>query len=254
MKIKWQLIIFLLLCAIAILASIAISTTEPFSELKNRVIYVFWTGTNEMSENRKQCLENLKRASECQVLLITPRNLNQYIIPGHPLHEAYEYLSYTHRADYLRTYFMHFHGGGYSDIKKTPASWVPAFEEIENDEKMYINGYREKRPGDIANPDVLKTHSYDKFIGNGAYIVRPNTAFTQQWYDEMMKLLDSKIEGLRKYHKSGVEKHPQECRERNPNYPIEWNEMLGRIFHKVQGDYMKNVAYSVPYPIVTDYR
>ena len=254
MKINLQLITFLLLCIIAIIASIAISTTEPFSELKSRVVYVFWTGNNPMSGNRKQCLENLKQVSECQVLLITPQNLNQYIIQEHPLHEAYEYLSYTHRADYLRTYFMHFHGGGYSDIKKTPASWVSAFEEIENNENVHINGYREKRAGDIANPDVLKTYSYDKFIGNGAYIVRPNTAFTQQWYGEMMKLLDSKIEGLRKYHKLGADKHPQECKEMNPNYPIEWNEMLGRIFHKVQCDHIHNIAYSVPYPIVTDYR
>jgi hypothetical protein len=81
-------------------------------------IYCFWTGDNEMSQNRLDGLHNLQTVSECEVILVTPQNLNQYILPDAPLHPGYKYLSETHKADYLRTYFMHFYGGGYSDIKK----------------------------------------------------------------------------------------------------------------------------------------
>jgi hypothetical protein len=43
-------------------------------------IYCFWTGINEMSENRKKCLEQLKEVSECNVILVTPVNLHEYIL------------------------------------------------------------------------------------------------------------------------------------------------------------------------------
>ena len=53
--------------------------------------------------------------------------LDKYILQEHPLHQSFNYLSETHKADYLRTYFMRFHGGGYSDIKKTSGSWIDSF-------------------------------------------------------------------------------------------------------------------------------
>ena len=78
-------------------------------------IYCFWTGTNEMNETRLNGLNKLRSVSGCNVVLITPDNLNDFLIE--PLHPAYKYLSLVHRSDYLRAYFMHYHGGGYSDIK-----------------------------------------------------------------------------------------------------------------------------------------
>ena len=47
-------------------------------------IYVLWTGTNEMSEDRKNAFENLKEVSECNLILINPSNLSNYIKPEHP--------------------------------------------------------------------------------------------------------------------------------------------------------------------------
>jgi hypothetical protein len=80
-------------------------------------IYVFWTGDNDMSSNRIKCLEDLKKRSEANVILVNNKNLHEYILKSNPLHPSYGYLSETHKSDYLRTYFMHFHGGGYSDVK-----------------------------------------------------------------------------------------------------------------------------------------
>ena len=53
-------------------------------------IYVFWTGTNPITDNRNTCLQNLEIISETKVILVTPDNLNEFILPSEPLHPAYQ--------------------------------------------------------------------------------------------------------------------------------------------------------------------
>jgi hypothetical protein len=155
-------------------------------------IYCFWTGDNEMTASRKESLENLKNISECDVVLITKRNLNPYILEEHPLHPAYQYLSETHKSDYLRTYFMNFHGGGYSDIKKTSESWKSSFELLRKSDK-WMCGYAEIEGGVGYAPNADK---WRELIGNGAYICKPQTPLTKEWYRRMISLLDLKLEDL----------------------------------------------------------
>jgi hypothetical protein len=81
------------------------------------------------------------------VEVITEENLP--IHPEFPLHPAFPYLSATHKADYMRTYIMHVHGGGYSDIKEIRGSWVNGFESLQ-DPEIWIVGYPEAKPDDIA--------------------------------------------------------------------------------------------------------
>ena len=221
--------------------------TENFES--NNIIYCFWTGNNEMSENRRKALNGLIEKSESNVILIDSSNLDSYILPDQPLHEAYPYLSYTHRADYLRTYFMHFHGGGYSDIKDTPESWTNAFNDMILNPEAYINGYPEKSAGDIAYGQV--SHLYEKLVGNCSYIVRPNTPFTEEWYNEMMALLDQKLPLLKE-----MTVDPNVPDNQSDQYPIQWNEMLGRIYHKVLAKYVDTdkILYTVPYPVTNEYR
>ena len=83
--------------------------------MNNKNIYVFGL-ENPMSKNRQDC-KTIDKVSQCNVILITPEKLNKYILNEHPLHPSYYYLSEVHKSDYLRTYFMRFYGGGYSDIK-----------------------------------------------------------------------------------------------------------------------------------------
>jgi hypothetical protein len=55
------------------------------------------------------------------------------------------------KVDYSRGYFMHFYGGGYSDIKHIHYDWLPYFEKLYNGaEDMYAIGYHELFPHDIA--------------------------------------------------------------------------------------------------------
>lgn len=130
------------------------------------VVYMFWFGYN-MSDDRKRCFEQFKEISETKVILITYKNLNNYILDSEPLHPAFKYLSYTHQADYLRTYFMNFYGGGYSDIKMTTGSWKKSFDDLYNSDK-WINGYQEIGYNGVA-VNYLKSNWYE-LIGNGAYI------------------------------------------------------------------------------------
>lgn len=209
----------------------------------NKVVYMFWTGSNEMSDNRKESLLGFIQTSEVPVLLITPKNLSKYT--DKPIHEAYNYLSETHKADYLRTHFMHFHGGGYSDIKKTTGSWVSSFEDIEKSDN-WICGYKEIRGGVAYGPLENK---WDELVGNGAYICKPNTPLSIDWYNEMIGLLDKKLEVL----KLNPAKHPQDDGAKS-GYPIQWNEMLGRIFHKVSYKYRHKMIRTLPISIFTSYR
>jgi hypothetical protein len=180
------------------------------------------------------------------VLLVTKGNLAGYILPDHPLHPAYQYLSETHKADYLRTYFMHFHGGGYSDIKKASGSWIESFTQM-NTTDAWMCGYKEIEGGVAYAPNADK---WRVMVGNGAYICKPQTELTAKWYSEMLALLDSKLDALRLHPSS----FPQDCSEVSP-YPIGWNEMLGRIFHRVSYEYSDKIINILPMPVcVGDYK
>lgn len=192
----------------------------------DRVIYCFWTGNNEMSENRKRGYNSLVENSGVDVRLITPHNLHQYILPAHPLHPAYENLSLVHKSDYLRCYFMHFYGGGYQDIKFNDKSWVKSFDKIMLDPSKWILGYTELhgwsmgRGQGIIDKDLQ--YYYKHCVGTGGFICKSNTKFTTEWYVELLKRMDSFEEDLKKY--------PGDIKGRNIGYPIKLLEILSQIW------------------------
>ena len=210
-------------------------------------IYCFWTGDNRMPTNREKSLEQLREKTNGYIILITPKNLKNYILNEHPLHPGYQYLSDIHKADYLRTYFMHFYGGGYSDIKKTRGNWVNSYLELINNPDRWICGYQEIEGG-VAYPPLKD--NYKDLVGNCAYICKPNTPLTTDWYNEMIKLLDNKYTSL----KENPAKSNYDCSPSKSGYPIEWNELLGRIFHKVSYNYKDKILQTLPQPIFENYR
>lgn len=202
---------------------------EPFSNITSKVdkvIYCFWTGDNEMSENRKKGYESLVNNSGIEVKLITPHNLDKYILPDHPLHTAYDNLSLVHKSDYLRCYFMHFHGGGYCDIKPNFKKWALAFDLITNNKETYILGTTEAdgismgRDQGIIDTD-LQTN-YLSCVGTCAFVCRSNTRFTTEWYTELLNRMDGFSDELQKF--------PGDVKGRNKGYPITLHGVLSQIF------------------------
>jgi hypothetical protein len=190
----------------------------------DEVIYVFWTGTNELTANRKKGLASLKEKSDVKIKLVTPTNLNEYIVQGYPLHEGYPYLSLIQKSDYLRCYFMLHHGGGYADIKPCINSWKPLFKKL-NDSNKWCIGIREKFIGGVPDMDgnigidCKKYHNI--LIGNaGGYIFKPNSAIAKEWIAEIHKRLD--------FYLSELKKHPGDAFG-SGDYPIPWAYLAAHI-------------------------
>lgn len=216
-----------------------------------KVIYIFWTGDNPLTENRVRNLEILKTLTGVKIELITPNNLSDFILPNYPLHPAYEYLSFNHRSDYLRCYFMHHYGGGYSDIKACQHSWLPMFEKLEKSSAWLI-GYPEIRKGHLGAwslPTIRQEMEkyFPLITGNGCYICRPNSPITQEWYAELHRRLDEKYELAKQ--------NPGNMWGDNAGYPFEWTELGGDIVHPIVFKYMKfTIKDKRLRPILVDYR
>lgn len=218
-----------------------------------RIVYAFWTGRNPMSERRKTCFESL-RNTEARIVLVTPDNLNQYVLPEAQLHPGYEYLSETHKADYLRTYFMHFYGGGYTDIKYSSESWEPSFRLLEQNDNLWAVGFAETAAGvapvkDPAMEELLRQNA-DSLIGNGAYIFKPNTPLTRRWYWRMLSVMDEIYEQLKAY----PARQPQEVFSNEYPYPLTWTELLGNVFHPICYEFREHFSRVLPQPNCWDYR
>ena len=211
-----------------LLNKVNISDRNFQSEKINRVIYCFWTGENKLTPNRVKGLKSLQQNSGVKVELITPKNLSKYIKSDDPLPEGYKYLSLIHKADYLRTYFMHHYGGGYADIKTFPYSWNMAFDKLENS-NAYAIGYPEISSLGVAqvkNKNLrndLNTY-WRLLLSNCAYIFRPYTKFTKAWLEEAKRRIKINLNKLKKH----PAKNPFG---KNKDYPIKWTYILGEIFH-----------------------
>jgi len=187
-----------------------------------------------MSRARLRGLMSLQSSCGVDVVLITPKNLDEYIVE--PLHQDYERLSLVHRSDYLRAYFMHHHGGGYSDIKPGLNSWRESFKCLGEN---YILGYREVGRWAVApcysKPGLRSKleKKWNSLVGCGAFICQPKTEFTREWLGEVEDTITLKRLALRAF--------PGNVMGDNPGYPLQWTEILGDIFHPLilkYGDYV----------------
>ncbi|HBR11518.1 MAG TPA: hypothetical protein DD740_04775 [Chryseobacterium sp.] len=253
-------------------------TGEPAPE----VIYCFWTGDNPLTENRKKGIQALEKNAGVPVKLITPENLPQYIKPGFPLHKGYELLSYIHRSDYLRCYFMHHHGGGYADVKPFNYSWKPAFEKLNGMKDKYIIGYPELLQGGLTpvkhsflpdrsvynNCEQLQDSEEKVFrdltkhtpllIGTCSFICKPNTPLTKDWYEELHRRMDIAYDSLKKFNAEEENKfiyYEMDYPQKGIGYPIPYFHLLGQIIHPLMLKYHRHITtYKKMLPVLKNYR
>lgn len=221
--------------------------------LSQRVLFCFWTGSEEMSSARSRALEILQKASGVNVVLVTQDNLHDWLVPNDPLHAAYPFLSSTHKSDYLRSYFMLHYGGGYADIKPLAFSWQNAFRYLEQTEYDFV-GAPEQRPEHVVGTAEMQAN-FSRFESNCAFIFRPGNSFAREWRMRVHAVLDAKLHDLTRhsghYHPRAIKRGVHGPRWRlwqmiPRGYPLEWNEIMGRIFHKLQWE--RPEAYSLQLP------
>lgn len=200
------------------------------------VIYVFWTGNNALTPNRKRGLQSLEQISGTKVKLITPNNIRKYVKSEYPLHEGYEYLSLIQKSDYLRCYFMLHYGGGYSDIKPCLMSWKNLFLELNDNDDKWCIAPREKYVGGVApvkgsiRSDLMKYHNI--LIDNSAFIYKPNSPLCKEWMEEIHARMD--------FYLPELIKNPGGIFDEG-NYPIPWAYLAGHIMHPLVLKYNEKV-------------
>lgn len=217
-------------------------------EPKKTPIYCWWTGTNPMSASRTARFEQLKKTCAPHIVFVTNQSLPTYILADHPLHAGFPYLSETHKADYLKAYFMHFYGGGYSDIKATTAPWTTAFAVLQ-EKDAWACGYPEV-PHGVSDKNPTLQDKWPELIGTGAYICKPRTPLTTEWYNELLSIMDAKLEDV----KANPAKNPQDKTGPGSLYPFSWSELGGDIFHRMCYKYKDKLLNTLPISVFTDYR
>lgn len=203
-----------------------------------RVLHVLWTGDNEMSKVRRTCLDGIRRTnSDLEVRLVTPDNLEEHLVPGHPLHPSYARLSYVHRSDYLRCYFMHHVGGGYTDVKLPRQPWGPVWSEFE-DPDVWMVGQPEVNSDLVANMagrlgrDVQR--EFARLSINSSFVMRPRTPLTAEWYDEVQRRMD--------YYSRDLERFPAvDPMGATGGYRVTWIALQSQVLHPLQLKHLSHV-------------
>ncbi|QGZ62713.1 glycosyltransferase family 32 protein [Paraburkholderia acidisoli] len=233
-------------------------SSQDFDGIQGRTVFCLWTGNEVMSPNRIQALWSIYSQTGCPVALVNANTLEEWVLPGHPLHAAYPSLSATHKADYLRCYLMHHYGGGYTDIKITTKKWRQFFDLLEQSDKMAL-GYTEL-PNGVVRLDgefgERLRQSHADLIGLCAFIFRKRSPLTTAWLERTEALLDVKLEALQRHPAV----HPQDqsgviLPDGTPSpYPLRWVELLGEILHPLLYEFRAELLHAPIEPFFGSYR
>lgn len=212
------------------------SIGESFNtEVVPRKVFCFWTGRNQMSETRADCLRSMRENLGVPIELVTWRDLDRYILPEAPLHSGFKYLSCIHKSDYLRCYFAHFYGGGYADIKPYTSAnnWSICFDIIDSHSEIEVIGQPEFLDGTPVK-EFNTPFNVVNLVSVSYFITRPRSTFTTEWYERLLRKMDNYLPALRS--------HPATEPLGGVGYPVHWVALLGDIFPRV----VMELRYSTP--------
>lgn len=208
------------------------------TSLVPRRVFCLWTGDNALTPNRSAALAQLRADNpRLEVVLVTPDNLADWVEPASPIHPAYAHLSLNHRSDYLRSYLMHHHGGGYADIKRDYGDLSPCFDRLDSHPDRWVLGYPEASAQDVSDEAGtiyarLQRHHH-RLPANGAFIARPRTPLTVEWFVEVSRRLDGFAERLAAA--------PGDTFGDNEGYPVPWGAVQGAIFQPMCFKYAERI-------------
>lgn len=212
--------------------SIDKTPTQPPQEHVPHVIWCAWTGSNAPSENRLRGLDSIKKFNPgAEVILVTPDNINDFLVDGFPVHPIYEYLSLVHRSDYLRSYLLHHHGGAYTDLKTQRGSLSDALDLLNASADLWvvggaIPGLPRRIPGESPLERDCRLN-FDVVALGGSIAVRAGTPLTLEWRTEVERRCDA-LFAATKRHPGGIwGGRPGDM---SVEYPIAWNEIQACVF------------------------
>jgi hypothetical protein len=219
-----------------------------------KVVFVIWLNNynqkeNKMSERRIKAFNSLVNNINVPVILITESNLQNFIKT--PLHPAFNYLSGTHKSDYMRVYLLLHYGGGYHDIKFRKESWRNCWGDWLNDNTLWMYGRQEYRESSIGYPPNykhIKMH-YLHMITMGWIICKPNTPYLKRLMYNMNKVLDKHYENLKKNPATKDNNYYRQFIHHSPpknEYPLKWTELLGELAHPLMLYYTPHIKYGLP--------
>ncbi|HSO70891.1 MAG TPA: hypothetical protein VLQ67_14805 [Arachnia sp.] len=216
-----------------------------------RVIYAMWFG-GPLPTTRSRSLDEIRRSNpDTPVVLITEATVGEFLLPEHPLHPAFNKLAATHRSDHLRAYLMHFHGGGYTDLKPPRATWDGVFRRLEEDRTILVAGYREITSNYVSeHPRNLGSdlRRYYRFVmGPSAFIMRPRSVFTASLYREQLRRLD--------YYEPALTDTPPEPYDLPHSYPLWWGELFPDIAQCLSLKFQNRIMFDDDIrPVLRNYR
>jgi hypothetical protein len=224
------------------------------------VVFSFWLGDiATMSGERLRSLLAIQFNINAPFQFIPEANLEPWILTENPLHPAYPFLSKVHQNDYLRMYFLHHYGGGYTDIKPPSRGWRDAFKKFEQS-GMDIAGYSELRPTSVAQlPGQLGQQlreNYSKVLGVCCLIARPLTSFSIEWKRRVHAYLDENLEDLKRFPaRDPADFHKKILANGNrSNYPLAWTGVGGDILHPLMLEMADQLLHVDIAPAASQYK
>lgn len=231
-----------------------------------RRIFVSWFGDSQLSTARQQSLEAIHGLG-VPVIMINESNLPDWILHEDPLPKTFDLLTANHKADYLRCYLMHHHGGGYTDIKKPGGSWIPSFDALDHGPELGA-GYEEFFRG-VANFGAKRheiwTQSwwrarllqlrYRSLIGNCSFIYKPMTELTTRWLNaEKLKMKTFEFKLIQRPARSANERRGEIVDGVRCDYPVPWTAIGGDVMHPIVLKYDQLLLKTLQPPVTTNYR
>lgn len=222
------------------------------SEVPNR-LWCFWTGDNPLTPNRERALRSMRQSNpDLELTLVTPTNLETYVVDGSPLHPAYTLLSTNHRSDYLRAYFMHHYGGAYADIKPASVGLASAIEQVRSNPQLWVLGPNDpdlNLVGNLFGPvgrDTRRNHA--RIASVAAMVAWSHTPLTAEWLNEVERRVS--------YHARDLERNPAtDPFGTEGKYPVTWIGLGADIFQPLQLKYLGHVRIDNSLlPSIIDYR
>ncbi|WP_373520508.1 capsular polysaccharide synthesis protein [Aquiflexum sp.] len=226
-----------------------------------KVVWCFWSG-EKMKDSRALSFRMMREHIGVPVCLVTPENLEQFILKDFPLHSAFPLLSAVHQSDYIRAYLLHHYGGAWHDVKATEVSFAEVWKEFLNPQ-VYMVGKPEIDGGPARIHDEDGRWMPDlwrELISVVSWIGRANTPISKALIENMEAYLEENLDLLKKFPGT----HPREkkietnnffsrnlkkityrIQGRNVNYPLPWT-VFGNIFHPLNYRFRKNILKTLP--------